>query len=269
VVKITVITAVFNAEKTIAQAIESVQSQTYENIEHIIIDGASTDKTLEIIKDLSAKRSRIISEPDSGIYEALNKGIALSTGDVIGFLHSDDVYGSKDILQLIADHFKDSSVSGVFGNLNYIRNDKLGSIARRWRALKIRGQDGAKEHDFQKKIINGWMPPHPTLYMRRNCYADKGCSFNVNYKISADYLSILNAFMNRQNKFIYLDKTLINMRVGGISNKGLNNLVTKTYEDYLALREYKFCKFSAIKIVFLKNIRKIGQLRLKIVRNRF
>jgi glycosyltransferase len=174
--KITLITATFNSEKNICDCLQSVSCQTYKRIEHIIIDGASSDNTLEIIKTKSNHISKIISEPDKGIYDALNKGIRIATGDIIGFVHSDDILSSKDILTSILKSFTEEKADGVYGDILLVKRNDLNKIIRYW-----------KSNPFNKKQLTyGWMPPHPTLFLKKEVYEKHGF-FNVNFKISGDY----------------------------------------------------------------------------------
>ena len=185
-IKISVITATYNCANTIKQTLDSLAGQTYKNIEPIWIDGGSKDETNSIIQNCQLKNLGVlVSEPDDGIYDALNKGIRLATGDVIGFLHADDVYENESVLKKIAQEFNDSSVMGVYGDLVYVREKSPKLVVRKWRA-------GV----FDKKLLQkGWMPPHPTLYLRREVYEQFG-SFNLKYKIAADYDFILRIFSN-------------------------------------------------------------------------
>ena len=156
--KISVITVCFNSEATVGQTIDSVNDQAYSNVEHVFIDGASADKTVEIINARSRRTKLLISEPDKGIYDALNKGIALATGDVIGFLHADDFYAHSSVLQDIAERFSTSSLGGVYGDLQYVSQADTHRIIRHWPARSF----------TEARLRYGWMPPHPTLYIRKH-----------------------------------------------------------------------------------------------------
>ena len=175
--KISIITACFNSESTILDALNSLKSQEYKNIEHIVIDGASTDKTLEIINNNKIANSVIISEPDNGIYEALNKGIRASSGEIIGFLHSDDLYGNSKVLKNVADKFSQIRTDAVYGDLNYVRHADVGKIIRQWQT-----------RDFSRDWFKyGWMPPHPTVFLKKDVY-DRFGLFEETFKISGDYV---------------------------------------------------------------------------------
>lgn len=250
-IKISVISATYNCKDTISSCFESYSQQDYWNREHIVIDGASTDGTLDIIKCRIEKIDKFKSEPDSGIYDALNKGIRLATGDVIGFLHADDVYASNNVLSKIARAFQDDSVCAVYGDLQYVNQENLHKLVRNW-----------KGGNFDiSKLKWGWMPPHPTLYIRREWYVRIGY-FDTNYKIAADYHSILKLFGTPGFKTTYLPEVLVFMRTGGASNRSVKAIVNKSKEDFRALRSSGFSMTQATKALVWKNLQKIGQLLL-------
>lgn len=222
--KISVITITYNSAKTLPRALESVQSQKYDDIEHIIVDGASTDGTREIVEAYAAKHRNVrwISEKDKGIYNALNKGIHLATGDVIGFLHSDDVLKNADSIGHIAAVFANKSVEVVYGDLQYCRGKK---VIRRW-----------VSNAFECNSLKyGWMPPHPTMYVRKEVYEQVG-EYDEWFHISADYDMILRIF-SAGYKTHYLPEVLVCMEVGGASNKNTKARLSKTQEDYIALKK--------------------------------
>lgn len=222
--KLSIITITYNSAKTIQRALESVQSQTYQDIEHIIVDGDSTDGTKDLIAAYAAKHKNVrwVSEKDDGIYNALNKGIRLATGDVIGFLHSDDVFYSTDSIEHIAQAFASEQVDVVYGDLQYCRGNK---VVRRW-----------KSNAFNpKSLCYGWMPPHPTVYVRRKVYEQVG-EYDEWFRISADYDMILRIF-SAGYKSHYLPEVLVSMEMGGASNKNTKARLSKTQEDYIALKK--------------------------------
>ncbi|WOJ94275.1 glycosyltransferase family 2 protein [Congregibacter variabilis] len=244
-VSVSVITVAFNCIGTLPSTLESVKLQSLPNVEHIVIDGASTDGTTKFLEERRGQLSALISEPDDGIYDALNKGIEVSSGDVIGFLHADDVFGSNDVLTEVAEKFKDSSVQAVYGDLQYVHFDNLSSIVRHW-----------KSGPFSRaRLVRGWMPPHPTLYVRREWYERIG-GFDTKYRIAADYLSILQMFSAPHFKVAYIPKVLVKMRVGGVSNRSIRNILRKSYEDYQALRE---TGVGGLGTLFAKNLSKLNQ----------
>jgi glycosyltransferase len=243
--KISVITAVYNNESTIADAIKSVLSQTYDDVEYIIIDGKSTDDTLKIVNSYKEDIDVIISESDSGIYDALNKGIANATGDVISFLHSDDLYTHENVLKEVSELFKSSNADSIYGDLVYVKKDNINKVVRYWKS-------GAFQHS---KLKWGWMPPHPTFFVKRKVYEEHGV-FDTGFRISADYDKILRFLGTHKISVAYLPEVLIKMRLGGESNKSLKNLQRKTSEDIKALRKNKIGGYSTIMI---KNISKLPQ----------
>jgi len=249
--KISIITSVCNAKMTIGDTIESVLSQTYKDIEYIIIDAASTDGSLDIIRRYEDKITIFISEKDDGIYDGLNKGMSLATGDVIGFLNSDDIFRDDKVISKIADAFEKNSVDSIYGDLVYISKKDPSNIIRYW-----------KSHDFNmKKLQNGWMPPHPTFYVKRDIY-DKYGIFNTDFKIAADYDLILRLLGRAKISTYYIPEVLVKMRVGGESNKSLKNIIKKSSEDLQAIH---LNSIGNIFTLFKKNISKIPQFFKKSV----
>ena len=243
--KISIITSVYNNKETISEAIESVLSQTYDNIEYIVVDGASTDGTVEVIQKYGEQIDTFVSEPDKGIYDGLNKGVALATGDVIGFLHSDDLFEDEHVVSKIADAFKVDDVDSIYGDLIYVSKEDTSKVVRYWKS----GAYGLK------KLENGWMPPHPTFYVKRKVYEAYG-AFDTSFKIAADYDSILR-FLGREGITTrYIPEVLVKMRVGGESNKSLKNIILKTKED---IRAIKNNDVGHIRSLFFKNLSKIPQ----------
>lgn len=241
--KISIITSVFNNEATIRDAIESVISQTYPDIEYIIIDGGSKDGTIEIIKEYSHVITHFISEPDRGIYDGLNKGLGLATGDIIGFLHSDDLYPDNTTISTIMQAFADN-IDGVYGDLVYTSKNDISKILRYW-----------KSKPFSPKLLKyGWMPAHPTLFLRRSIYQQHGL-FDLHFKIAADYDFMLR-ILKSDLKIDYLPKILYKMRIGGESNKSLKNIIRKSQEDFHAIKKNRI---GGIEILLLKNLTKIKQ----------
>ena len=244
-IKISVITVTKNCINTIASTVHSLESQDYYNKEYIWVDGSSTDGTAEYLRSHSANKNCIfISEDDRGIYDALNKGIYLATGDVIGFLHSDDIFSDSTTLTQIADAFRDIKVNAVYGDLDYVNNN-FTKIIRHWSA----GSYG------KSKLYYGWMPPHPTLYLRKVIY-DRFGHFDTKLKISSDYDFILRIFSSEYISALYIPKVLIKMRIGGVSNRSIVSICKKSYEDYQALKKNNV---GNLKTVIYKNIRKLIQ----------
>jgi len=244
--KISIITATYNSAATISSCIASVNEQTYPDIEHIIIDGASKDNTLEIIKSMPNRISKIVSEPDDGIYDALNTGIQLASGDIIGFLHADDIFFSGSILQKIADSFDAFNTDGIYGNNYLVQSENINKIVRIW-----------SSKPFSPKFLNyGWMPPHPALFLKESVYKKHGV-FDLSFKISSDYDFILRIFKDQDLKYAYIPETITKMRVGGASNGSFKKFIQKTREDYIALKKNNISNpFIAL---FSKKISKISQ----------
>jgi glycosyltransferase len=241
--KITIITASLNNEKTIEETLISVKNQSYNNIEHIIIDGNSSDSTLEIISRYP-HISKIISEKDKGIYFALNKGIKNASGDIIGFLHADDFLASNTIIEKIANIFvSDKDTDAIYGNLQYISNNK-NKIIRNWIAGEFK----------KEKLKKGWMPPHPTFYAKKILF-DKIAYFNTKYKISADY-DLMIKFLKTNIKIQYINETLVKMKWGGASNKNLAHIFQKSKEDFEIIKENNI---GGLKTLLYKNFSKIKQ----------
>lgn len=230
--KISIITITYNSAKTLPNTLQSVLSQTYPQIEHIIVDGASKDGTKELIeayakevqkdKDECTREVRWVSEKDSGIYNAINKGIQMATGDVIGFVHSDDMLYSADSIEHIANAFSSSDVDLIYGDLQYCKGDK---VVRRW-----------KSNAYNPCALKyGWMPPHPTVYCKREVYEKVGL-YDEWFHISADYDMMLRIFRAGYQS-LYIPEVLVCMQVGGASNKNASALLSKTQEDRLVLKK--------------------------------
>ena len=244
--KISIITATYNSAKTIESTIQSVLSQTYPNIEHILIDGASKDSTQEIVQNFQNHHPsiRYISEPDKGIYDALNKGVQLASGDIIGFLHSDDYFENELVIEQIINTFQLQQCDGVYGDLRYVSSENTKKVIRYW-----------KSRDFNSVLIkNGWMPAHPTLYLKKEVYKKHG-QFDLSFKIAADYDFMLRILKDDTLKFTYLPMVITNMRVGGASNT-LGNIKLKMKEDLKALKKNQI---GGLGVLVRKNLSKLNQ----------
>ena len=242
---ISVITAVFNRVDTIAQALASVQRQTWKQVGHIVIDGASTDGTLQVIEAQRDRLAVLVSERDGGIYDALNKGFALASGDVVGLMHSDDFYADEQVLEWVALAFADPAVDGVYGDLDYVAKADPARIIRRWRSGTYQ----------RSRLAHGWMPPHPTLFLRRSVIEQWG-GFDTTFRIAADYDAMLRYMVRGNIRLAYIPKVLVKMRVGGESNRSLSRIFRKTREDYTALRRNEVGGLGAL---LWKNLSKVGQ----------
>ncbi len=243
--KISIITAVYNNENTIEDAVVSVLSQTHDDIEYIVIDGKSTDNTLNIIKKYKDKIDVLVSEKDSGIYDALNKGIKKATGDVICFLHSDDIYQDEHVVKRVNALFENTNVDSVYGDLVYVKKEDINKIVRYWKSGEFK----------YKNLKNGWMPPHPTFFVKREVYEKYG-DFDTSFSIAADYDTVLRFLGVEKITIAYLPEVLIKMRLGGESNRSLANLKKKTIEDIKALKKNRIGGYGTI---IMKNISKLPQ----------
>ena len=242
--KISIIIVVFNSRDTVGAAIDSIVSQRCSNIELIVVDGASTDGTRDVLAQYASKISVLVSEPDQGIYDALNKGISLATGDIVGFLHSDDLLADDSSIQRVVDCMTDSGVDAVYGDLVYVQKNDTTRVVRTWRA-----------GGFQlASLALGWMPPHPTFYARRQVYEQFG-SFDTTFRIAADYDCMLR-FLKSGVRVAYIPHVQVRMRVGGISNRSVASIVAKSIEDFRALRKNGL---GAVVGLVCKNVRKVPQ----------
>jgi len=210
--KVSIITATYNSALTILGTVLSLECQSYQNIEYIIIDGASTDNTLDIINENCSRVTKIISESDNGIYDALNKGIAMATGDVVGFLHSDDLLAYPDAIKDIVTTISQYNADCVYADLDYVDKSDTNRIIRHWKSGEFN----------MRKIGLGWMPPHPTFYMKRSLYQQWG-GFDLQYKICSDYDSVIRYLKKPELKTSYFPRVVMKMRVGGASNNSFGN----------------------------------------------
>lgn len=299
--KFSIITAVKNNKVSLQRTIASVKAQSYKNYEHIIVDGASSDGTLELIKEIANDNTKCISEPDNGIYDAINKGINLAAGDVIGLLHSDDLYADNRVLERYAEAFgissKEYEVEALYSDLVYVRKkskvkstfggqkskdeseildyishqigtDSTGiktqsttysllpttySILRYWKTQK---KEFTAESQRRRAILNGWMPPHPTLFLRKEVFEKYGL-YRTDMEIAADYEMILRLFYKYRINSYYLPYTTYLMTTGGASNKSIGNIILKSKEDYRGMK-LQGIRFPLLTLI-LKNLRKISQ----------
>ncbi len=218
--KTSIITVVLNNELYIKDAIESVIAQHHTDVEYIIIDGGSNDGSLAIINTYKDKITVLVSEPDNGIYDAMNKGLALATGDVIGFLNADDFYANPNVLQTVANTFSQHNCDIVYADLNYVSRAHQDKVIRKWRSGNY------KTNAFER----GWMPPHPTFFAKRELYQRLG-GYKQELNQSADYELMLRFIHVNHASVHYIPQVFVHMRVGGQSNRSLKNRLLANLQD--------------------------------------
>lgn len=247
--RISVITVTFNSSATVGEAIDSVAQQRDVDVEHIIVDGGSIDDTMDVVRS-HPHIKKALSEPDRGMYDAMNKGIAMAEGDLVGILNSDDLYHDPHVLSRVSEAFRDPSVDIAYGDLEYVSEGNVDRVLRYWKA------GGYREGLFKW----GWMPPHPTFFVRREVYAKHGL-FNLDIGTSADYEMMLRLMHIRGLKAAYIDRVLVRMRAGGASNESIAARWRANRNDRKAwevngVRPYWYT-------MYLKPIRKVGQYLLR------
>ena len=238
--KVSIITTTYNSERTIKFTLESVLKQKYIDYEHIIIDGMSKDRTIQIVKEYEEKYSgklKYISEEDLGIYDAMNKGIKMATGDIIGILNSDDIYAHEKVLEEIVNTIKEHDCDGIYGNLIFMDKETMTKPQRIWNSPK-------------GKLENGWHPAHPTLYLKKEVYNKIGI-FNLKYKIASDYDFMLRLLLNKEIKLEYINDYIIYMRAGGTSTEGIKGYLNNLKEANIVLKD------NNIKHPYIVNIKRI------------
>lgn len=223
--KVTIITACFNSSRTILDCINSVNEQTHTDIEHIIIDAASTDNTLQLINSIPNRVTNIVTEPDKGIYDAMNKGIVLASGDIIGILNSDDLYTDNEVIKKIVQIFENSSTDCVHANLYYVNKNNVDLIVRHWRTCDY----------IQGAFKKGWHPAHPTFFVRKEVYERFGL-FNLNFNLAADFELMLRFLEHYKIKSTYLPQFIVRMRLGGATSKNIKNIIEQNIECYKAFK---------------------------------
>jgi glycosyltransferase involved in cell wall biosynthesis len=218
--KVSIITVCYNSADTIETTLRSVAEQTYDNIEYIIIDGASTDDTLSVISKYKSKIAKVVSEPDEGIYFAINKGLSFASGDVISILHADDFYISNSVISEVVKGFDDSGADTLYGDLEYVDRENTDKVKRHWKSGNF----------VAGSFLKGWMPPHPAFFTRKSCY-DKYGSFNTSLKSAADYELMLRLLHKYNCSTFYIPKVFVKMRIGGKSNLSIRNRIKANRED--------------------------------------
>lgn len=247
--RVSIITACYNRADTVGQAIESVASQSHGDIEHIIVDGGSTDGTLEIVARHGASVDRIIHGPDSGIYDALNKGVAASTGTLVGFLHSDDFYAGPDVVSTVVDEVERRGLEAIYGDVAFVRASDPRRVVRVFSSRRFRPE----------RIAWGWMPAHPALFVSRRLFERFG-PFKTDYRIGGDFEFVARIFSRADFQYAYLPRILVKMRMGGISTRGWRSTLTLNREILRACRE------NGISTNYLKILSKYPAKLLEFVR---
>lgn len=242
--KITIITVSYNSAATIADTLRSVAAQTHPDIEHILIDGGSKDETMEIAYEFGKHLAVCVSEPDKGIYDAMNKGLALASGDYVGFLNADDMYADKTAVGRIAEAAA-KQPDMIYGDLQYVGKHHIYRVIRTWRSGKF----------TLESLKHGWMPPHPTFYLRRDLLESVG-PFDTSLRVAADYDFMLRCLLREGCKVAYVPHVLVRMRMGGASNVSLRAMFRKSREDLAVVRRHAIGGFM---VLVQKNLRKLPQ----------
>jgi len=246
--KVSIVTITYNSEKTLKETIVSVLNQTYKNIEYIIVDGNSGYQTICIIKSFGDKISKFISEEDDGVYDAMNKGLKLATGDIVGILNSDDVYFDDKVIDKVVKKFKKENSDSVYGDLYYVKGNDLNDVVRYWRSSDF------KQGRFKK----GWHPPHPTFFVKKDIYEKYGY-FDLNMKVSADFELMLRLLEKNNISTAHLSEILVKMRIGGESNRSIKNILTGN-KNILKSFDKNGIKVNKFMYVFYRFIPKIIQI---------
>ena len=247
--KISIITVCYNSAETIGDTMRSVACQAHPDIEHIVVDGASTDDTLAIVRAFPLRLSHVVSERDAGIYDAMNKGLGLASGDLVGFLNADDMLADPETISRVAAAVDGAEVDAVYGDLSYVRKDRPDEVLRYWRSGEFSSD----------KLQYGWMPPHPTFYVTRDEARRLGM-FDLQFRIAADYDLMLRCLSRPNVRVAYVPQVLVRMRTGGASNRSLGAMMLKSQEDLGALRKNRVGGLGSL---LCKNARKLPQFFLK------
>lgn len=246
--KVSIITATYNRVSTIGHTIESVKAQDYPNIEHVIVDGGSTDGSCGLIEKKKLANSIYVSAKDNGIYDAWNKGLELATGDVIGFLNSDDFFTDTDIISTVVNTLQSSQKDCVFGDIQYVSPEELDKVSRYYSSRAF----------HPRRLASGYMPAHPSFYARRDVYDTVG-KFKLDYNISADFEHMVRAFHTKKVSYEYIPRPFVNMRTGGISTASFKNRMAMIQDNLRACRENEL-KTSFARI-FINRLLKLLEFR--------
>jgi glycosyltransferase involved in cell wall biosynthesis len=245
--RVSIVTVAFNSASTIVDTLDSVARQDHPDIEHIVIDGASTDGTMDLVRSRGSRVSKVLSEPDAGIYDAMNKGLRLCTGDVVGFLNSDDMYSSDGSVSAIAGAFTDGDVDAVHGDLVYVRRDDPASVVRHWKSSPF--SPGA--------FSRAWCPAHPTFYVRRSVLERAGF-FNTAYRVASDLDLMLRVLELGRASSKVIPQVLVRMRMGGVSNSSVRGIIRQNAEVIAAIRSHGLSVSTPV-FVIAKILRRLHQ----------
>ncbi len=253
--KFDIITLTYNSEQTILDTLNSVKNQKKVFVRHIILDALSNDKTANIIKSYQNKNILFLKNKKGGVYKDLNKALKYCKNPIIGILHSDDTFYSSKTLEIIKDKFKTTKANVIYGDVVYVDRNS-GKVIRNWIANSRKNSNELSVNlDYNKMLKYGWMAPHTSLFIKRE-HLKKIGKYNENYSISSDYDYIIRIFKNRHSKICYIPKVFVKMKLGGISNKSLKNLIIKSLEDLIIIKKNKI---GGLLTVFLKIFSKIKQ----------
>jgi glycosyltransferase involved in cell wall biosynthesis len=231
-IRVSIITVSFNSAETIRDTIDSVLAQDHKNIEYIVVDGASKDSTMAIVNSYGGQVIRSLSQPDRGIYDAMNTGIEISTGEIVGFINSDDFYASDRAISSVVRVFKEQLVDAVYGDLCYVRQRDTSRVVRYWRSSSFKV--GA--------FSDAWCPPHPTFFVKRSVYEEFG-GFDLNFKIAADVELMMRLLEVHRISSAHIPEVLVKMRMGGETNRSIQNIIGQNREIMRALRLHDLSRF--------------------------
>ena len=251
--QVSLITCTNNSEETISDSCLSIISQSHKDIEHIVIDNNSTDNTLSIVKESKINYQKIFQQKSNGIYGALNEGLKLSNGKIIGILHSDDQLYDDRVIEKIEKIFCNKNIDVLFANLLYVSRKNSKKVIRRWNSNL---EEGIQPNIFLNKMLsNGWMPPHTTIFIKKNVLEKIGY-YDESFKISSDYDYIIKIIKENIFKVFFFNEYTVKMKIGGISNKNIKNILLKLTEDYKIIKKNRF---NIIKVLLFKNFSKVKQ----------
>lgn len=250
--KISIVTACYNSVETIRDTLRTIQMQSHQDIEHIIIDGGSTDGTLEILEQNRAHIAHLTSEPDNGLYDAMNRGVAKATGDIIGLLNSDDLLAHENVLANVAKKLTDPTIDACYGDLVYVDQQNIDQVVRYWKSSPYKPE----------LIAKGWIPAHPTFYARREVHDKYSMLFNLDYKLASDYELLLRLLFKHEINVAYIPDVMVKMRLGGTTNKSFKNIINQNKEIMRALNSHNY-PYSPVKMIFSKLVDRFQQYQKK------